>query len=252
LLFALGLSLGLALAPGDARAHGGWHGGGGGWHGGGGGGWHGGGHWRGGWGGWRGPGWGWGSGFGFGLGFRAYDPFWWGYPPYYATPPYYVAPPPVYAPPPPVYVPPAAAPAPAYPPAFYGWPVGIQEGTCNRVYLSQAAGGVTGVSVTGPEGGATLGGVFVGPLIGGPIARHMDVVDHACVMHALEFAQIGKTVAWQLSDGTPVRLRVTRTETPAGNQPCREYQMTARIGGRDRAALGSACRDPYGAWLATR
>lgn len=276
-ILALTLTLGLTIAPTGALGQRGEHGGGehgGGGHGGGGheggghegwgrgggehfggghfdghrfdgghDGWHGDrDHWRHGWGGWGGYwGPGWYPGWSFGMGY--YDPFW------DPAPPSYYAPPPTYAPAPPVYgPPPVAAPAPSSTPAFYGWPVGIQNGTCDRDYLAHVAGGVTGVSVTGPEGGATLGGVFVGPLVRGPISARMDLVDHACVMQTLEFARTGKSVRWRLSDGTPMRVETTRTFYREDGEPCRDYLVTARINGREQTIPETACRSPYGSW----
>ena len=222
-------------ADGGHASGGGWHGGGG-LHGGGGG-------WHGGW----GRGWGWGAGLGFGLynpfwypGFGWYDPFW-----AYDIDPEYYQPPVAYAPQQPTYYwpqQPAYSAQPAATPAFYTWPVGVQGGSCNRAYLSNAALG-------GAEtGGTTLGGVAIGPLIRGSVGSRMTVADQACVMQTLELGRDNAPVAWHGNAGIRFEAQPTRTYYHQDGQPCRDYLIRAHAGNRLEETEASACRDSQGNW----
>jgi surface antigen len=254
---------------GGSGGGGGYHGGGGGYHGGYGGGWHGGG-WRGGYyGGWGGWCCGLYPGFGFGFGYDAfYDPFW-AYGPYgydvdgpeyagpgYGAPPGYAddgygPPPPGYGAAPQGYGPSQGA-APITPSSglptdnsrgFYRWPVGIQNGTCNRAYLQQTASNL--------QTATFLGGINVAPVIGGRIGPRLDVSDQACATESLERAQTGQTVSWQTTSGVPVTFQVTRT-LEQGNSQCRDYVVTAQFGSHTDTTHGKACKQQNGSWAAAR
>lgn len=198
--------------------------------------WHGGGHW--------------GPRSSVSLGFSFGGPIWG--PSYYS--PYYY-PHPVYVPPPrvvyveprePVYV----APAPAFlsaEPSFYSLQTGVQRGTCDRFALNQLPGSQ---SVPGPEGGTVIGGVYVGPLVGGRIGASMDPVDQACMMQSLEYSRTGDTVAWQTVGGLSIAATPTRTYYLQNGQPCRDYSATAQVGNRQETVSATACRNAAGSWVA--
>jgi surface antigen len=291
-VLALAAGMGLTPSfSAQAQSHGGGGhdggGGGGGYHGGGGyrgGGYGGGYHGYRGWGGWYGPGFYPGFGFdsaygyGYGYGIGGYDPFWYeGSAPLYAEPPvvtyaqptppqYY--PPDVQSPPPPQnmqgayntqspYNMQSSGMATNFPTdnsrGFYIWPVGIQGGTCNRAYLAQTASNLTGLSPVALQSGARLGGIAINPLIGGRVGSHLDIIDQACATEALEHAGIGSPVSWHGADGTPVTLRVTKSESPQNGKPCRNYETTAQIGSRTEKTSARACRDAAtGTWQAFR
>ena len=159
--------------------------------------------------------------------------------------PTYVVPAPVYEPGSGVYlgdIPSAIGPMPGIP--------GI---ACNRDLigglLGGAAGGLIGNQI-GRGGGntaATIGGAVIGAVVGGSIGRRMDQVDHACVGQALEYGHTNQAVAWSDPDGDYYQVTPTRTFERQGVH-CREYVTRATIDGRKQRLVGTACRDPNGAW----
>lgn len=271
---ALALGIGL-MTPTPAFAQhsgghgggggGGSHGGGGGFHGGGG---HGGG-WHGGGGGWHGRGWGWGGGFyggfypgwGFYPGFYdgGYDPFWaygadiydnqWAY-----APPYPVAPPQqAYGPQSDYYPESGAGGLPTdNSRGFYTWQLGVEGGTCNRPYLQQIAGSVTGANPESLRVGARLGGIAVMPVIGGRIGPRLDVTDQACATEVMEHGRLGVTVRWQTSSGIPVSLQITKTIEGQNDQSCRDYEATAQFASHVDTVRSTACKGQDGSWRVTR
>lgn len=132
---------------------------------------------------------------------------------------------------------------------------GIPSGRCYREEIGQVLGGLAGAAVGSQIGDGTgrliaiIGGAAIGVLVGGSIGRAMDRADYACVDHTLEYAETGRTVAWENPD-SGTRYRVTPKETYQNSQGryCREYLTEAVIDGRTRQVYGTACRQPDGSW----
>lgn len=258
---------------------GGWHGGGGsGWHGGGGGGsgWHGGGwhggDWHGGWhgGGWHGGGWGWGPGWGWGwgpawgLGWGGYYP---GYDPYFDDGVYSpLASAPMYAQPQDdgnqSYGPPGNYGQGNYAPGadgqfdnsrgFYRWQLGVENGSCNRPYVSQVVSNVTGNTTTAAlRPGDILGGISVAPVVGGRIGPRLDVSDQACATQVLERTNTGTPVHWQTASGIPITFTVNRTDDSGGRR-CRTFTATATFASKNQSVTGTACKQTDGSWQTMR
>jgi surface antigen len=95
----------------------------------------------------------------------------------------------------------------------------------------------------------TLGGAYLGSEVG----RSLDRADRARVdraaRNALEYNRTGQTVRWRNPDsGHSGTFTPTRTYQTAGGRNCREYQTTVTVGGRNRDAYGTACRQGDGTW----
>ncbi len=119
---------------------------------------------------------------------------------------------------------------------------------CNRAYIAKEAGMPSKPSPDGGQGAVEIGGVAVGPLVGGAVGSHMKLPDQACVMQSLELAKTGSTVAWA-DGGIRFDTQPTRTFYRDGGQPCREYRATAHLGkSKDEQIMGTACRADDGTW----
>ncbi len=97
---------------------------------------------------------------------------------------------------------------------------------------------------------ATIIGTLAGASIGGAVGRSMDRTDRRYTAQTLETVRTGVSSSWRNPD-TGNRYTVTPTRTyPEANQgqPCREYTIDARIGGRTEQVYGTACRQPDGSW----
>jgi surface antigen len=109
---------------------------------------------------------------------------------------------------------------------------------------------------TGRVVGAAIGGI-AGALLGQDIGRQLDDADRmkmqSTAQYALENDQTGHTTEWRNPDtghyGTVTPKRTFRRES---GQYCREYQQTVVIGGEERQAYGTACRQPDGTWKIVR
>ena len=95
---------------------------------------------------------------------------------------------------------------------------------------------------------ATIAGAVIGTAVGGSIGRSMDETDRLKAAHSLENVRTGVRSSWRNPDtGYEYEMVPTRTYDRDG-VPCREYQMTATIGGRAEEVYGTACRQPDGSW----
>lgn len=135
---------------------------------------------------------------------------------------------------------PASAPASAGPAAAglpyatYMAPYGIDRGTCDRGTLARRF---------------TPGRA---PLVGAGVGSSMDQIDQACVARILEYAPDRAPVRWygatKMDYGGPA-FAITPLRTFERNgQFCRDYQVTATIGGLDEQSYGTACRMTDGVW----
>ncbi len=97
---------------------------------------------------------------------------------------------------------------------------------------------------------AIILGTLAGVAVGGSVGRSMAERDRYMAAQALETVRTGVPSQWVNPDtGNRYTVLPTTTyDTAAG--PCREYQVSAVIGGRVETVWGTACRQPDGSWLA--
>ena len=123
-------------------------------------------------------------------------------------------------------------------------------------------------SVVGGVGGAVIGsqfgsgtgrvvgtaiGAIAGMLIGQEVGKSLDRADQLemqrTAQHALENSRVDETRTWRNPDsGNSGTITPKRTYKTERGQYCREYQQTVLIGGQERQAYGTACRQPDGSW----
>lgn len=124
---------------------------------------------------------------------------------------------------------------------------------CSTVGLG---GGRTGSSgsgaATGPAAPETIIAAMDGGLIGGSIGSGLSESDRRIALQAeyraLEYSPAGKAVDWQGSGGAPKGSVAAAQPYRVGSQDCRQYTQTVTIGGQNRAARGTACRNSDGSW----
>lgn len=144
-------------------------------------------------------------------------------------------------------------------PWFYGLPIGIDGGRCDRglvganlgTVLGAVAGGLGGSQIGKGDGrvAATIGGVLLGAFVGNAIGRQMQPADQGCLAQTLERAPTGQPILWDNPDaGSRYEVIPTRTWEQAGGTFCRDYTSRVIIGNRTETATGTACRQPDGAW----
>jgi surface antigen len=121
--------------------------------------------------------------------------------------------------------------------------------------LGGVAGGVIGSTIGSGSGrvAAVIAGAALGALAGNQIGASLDDHDRERARHttqrALEEAPTGEQTSWRNPDtGNHGTTTPTRTYTDERGQPCREYQTTVTVGGRQEQAYGTACRDAAGNW----
>ncbi len=99
---------------------------------------------------------------------------------------------------------------------------------------------------------ATVVGAIIGTAIGGSVGRSMDDTDRLKVAHSLETVRTGVVTSWRNPDTGHTYEMVPRRTFEQAGAPCREYQVTANIGGREEQIYGTACRQPDGSWKVIR
>ena len=121
--------------------------------------------------------------------------------------------------------------------------IGVATGGILGGVLGHQIGGGTGKLV------ATIGGTILGSMIGGSIGQSMDKIDRMNMSQALERAPTEQATSWANPDSGN-RYTVTPTNTyRSQGKPCREYVMTAIIGGKAEKIRGRACRKGSGDWI---
>jgi surface antigen len=134
---------------------------------------------------------------------------------------------------------------------------------CETGNDKQAAGTVIG-GVAGGLLGATIGkgsgklaavavGAAIGALAGNQIGASLDERDRerarVNTQYALEHSPTGQGNTWRNPEtGNYGTTTPTRTYSRDSGQPCREYQTTVTVAGREQQAYGTACRDADGSW----
>jgi len=69
------------------------------------------------------------------------------------------------------------------------------------------------------------------------------------LQNALEYNRTNQASSWVNPDtGGTGTVVPTRTFESSSGQPCREFQQTIVIGGREEQGYGTACRQPDGTW----
>lgn len=111
-------------------------------------------------------------------------------------------------------------------------------------------GGLLGSRFGGGSGkvAAAAGGALLGAFLGGKIGQYMDRQDRMEMQHALETAPTGRSVNWTNPDnGNQYSVQPVKTFY-SNDQPCREYNTRAVIGGKSQQIYGKACRQQDGSW----
>ena len=94
-----------------------------------------------------------------------------------------------------------------------------------------------------------IGGAIIGMIVGGAIGTMMDDADQGCVGHTLEHVPDGQTITWNdPNQGRTYRVTPESSYRATNGQICRDYVTEAVIGGRVQEVIGTACRQPDGAW----
>lgn len=121
--------------------------------------------------------------------------------------------------------------------------------------IGAGLGALAGAQVGGGSGklAAVALGALAGAYLGSEIGQSLDDADRLAMernaQQSLETAPTGQTSAWRNPDsGHSGTFTPTRTYSTAEQQPCREYQTTVVIDGREESAYGTACRQPDGSW----
>ncbi len=133
------------------------------------------------------------------------------------------------------------------------------EGGNNKEIAGTALGGVAGgvLGSTIGKGSGKTAAVIVGAILGGiagnQLGGALDERDRERLQRntqtTLESAPTGETTTWRNPDtGNYGSTTPTRTYANDNGQPCREYQSTVTVAGKQQQAYGTACRDADGNW----
>ncbi|MDX1580050.1 MAG: RT0821/Lpp0805 family surface protein [Alphaproteobacteria bacterium] len=133
---------------------------------------------------------------------------------------------------------------------------------CENTGDKEAIGTVLGAGVGAGLGAHAKGdakvptmilGALIGGYIGNRIGNELDEADRLkhreTTYEALEYGRSYETEGWRNPDNNTAG-RVTPQpafENDAG-QPCREFQQTIMVGGREEQGYGTACRQEDGSW----
>ncbi|AOF87432.1 putative 17 kDa surface antigen [Hydrogenophaga sp. RAC07] len=133
-------------------------------------------------------------------------------------------------------------------------------GACQAPVTQEQSGMVIGGLLGGAVGSqfgqgsgrtaAVILGTLAGVAVGGSVGRSMAERDKYMTAQTLETVRTGVPSQWVNPD-TGYQYTVVPTRTyPRDEGPCREYRVSAVIGGRVEQMWGTACRQPDGSWLA--
>jgi len=116
-------------------------------------------------------------------------------------------------------------------------------------------GGLLGSRIGGGSGqlAATALGTLLGGYAGSQVGRSLDRADrlHAerTAQSSLERAPSGRTSGWTNPDsGHSGTFTPTNTYRSGDGMNCRDFTQTVTIDGRSEQVVGTACRQPDGAW----
>lgn len=121
--------------------------------------------------------------------------------------------------------------------------------------LGAGLGALAGSQFGGGKGRLTAValGTLAGAYLGSEIGKSLDAADRAYLQRttqdSLEYNKTGQTANWSNPDsGHSGTVTPTATVQTADNTPCREFESTVRIDGKEETATGTACRQPDGSW----
>lgn len=125
--------------------------------------------------------------------------------------------------------------------------VGCASKTGTGAVVGTGAGALAGAAIGGDEGAVI--GALLGAAVGAGIGAHMDAMDRQRAAAVLEATPTYETATWENPDtGAAYQMTPQRTYTTATGEPCREFTMTAFIGGQPEETWGTACRQADGSW----
>lgn len=105
---------------------------------------------------------------------------------------------------------------------------------------------------TGRPVTATIIAAMDGGLIGGSIGQGLDSSEKQLALEAeykaLEHTPNGQIVTWRGERNARYGEVVASQPYRVGSQDCRQYAHTVFDEGQQRAARGTACRNPNGSW----
>lgn len=135
--------------------------------------------------------------------------------------------------------------------------MGAKEGA--GTMIGAGTGALIGSQIGSGEGTlvAVAIGTLAGALMGQSVGRSLDRADEMAMersaQYSLEHNRSGNSTTWENPDtGNSGSVTPVRTYETAQGAPCREYLQTIRVGGEDRQAYGTACRQADGSWKITK
>ena len=117
-----------------------------------------------------------------------------------------------------------------------------------------ALGGLLGAQIGHGDGqlAATAVGALAGAFVGNQIGQGLDEVDRERAVEAQTVAAqapVGESVTWSNPEtGHYGTVTPTREGTSTSGRYCREFEHTIFVGGEQKQAYGTACRQPDGSW----
>ena len=130
----------------------------------------------------------------------------------------------------------------------------VREGHCDRNAVGAVLGGIAGAAIgsqVGDGDGRTVAiivGAALGALIGARIERALDDGDRACMGHALEIGETGRSVEWKNSATGVQYTLVPGKGSKSGNSTCRNFTLMAERDGRKASQQALACQTKQGVW----
>src|SRR3954465_6120202 len=127
-------------------------------------------------------------------------------------------------------------------------PTKEQKGTI----AGAVVGGVVGSTIGGGTGRtvAIVAGTLAGAGVGGNMGQKRDEADRLKAAQALETTRTGEQTSWTNPDsGASYTMTPTRTYEAKG-EPCRDFTVDGKVGGKPEKISGTACRQSDGSWKA--
>lgn len=131
---------------------------------------------------------------------------------------------------------------------YYNQPVAREIRCTNSnnplgMLVGGVAGGIIGNNI-GKGDGRTVA-TIAGTLIGGTIGHG---VSERCSERVFRNVDVGTPVSWYSPNSSDAYRVVPVRDFRDDGRYCREYQATARVGGRIQETYGQACMQPDGSW----
>jgi surface antigen len=136
---------------------------------------------------------------------------------------------------------------------------GQDTGGISKQDIGTVLGGVGGAVIGSTIGGgngrlvATGAGALLGAFAGSSIGKSLDKADAAAAnqatQSALENGQTGQSTPWKNPDnGHSGSVTPQAPYQTADGTYCREFTQAISVGGQQKQAYGTACRQPDGSW----